>query len=385
MIKFGTQDQSSTVEMTDLFDQAEEVYSAYESVLALGIEVNELGTVIDNMKFAQDCIAKNGVQWYIDNCDPEGTLAKSLGCACEALSTVKVQAGMEGLLKDAWNTVSEWVKRFIDWIKGLFKNDASAKAVTDADQQTQQNMRDAKKKETEAPKEKVEKAKEKVKTEPVPKSVASTKAAYDGFKKFCGADEKKTKKGIFSFLSLANLKKWLSTLFEKIRSLMGLCDGILNKFKSAKSKEEYALAIREAKDWCTKSKAELLQITDKNDVENNIIEAEWSEVTCEKAGIKSLEDCNKVAGLLTNNGVIYLGCQNLGKSCDTAVTEIKNKLGNSSGDDEEIQRLKFQAMQAVMYMMQIRAQMLAHAKKMPAALSIAARDVSALPLKELSA
>lgn len=107
MIKLGTHDQSSTMEMTDLFDQAEEVYSAYESVLALGIEVNELSTVINNMKFAQDCISKNGVQWYIDNCDPEGDLAKALGCACEALSTVKVQAGMEGLLKDAWDKVSE--------------------------------------------------------------------------------------------------------------------------------------------------------------------------------------------------------------------------------------------------------------------------------------
>ena len=385
MIKLGTQDQSSALEVADLFDRAEEVYSAYESVLALGIEVNELGTVIDNMKFAQDCISKNGVQWYIDNCDPEGALAKSLGCACEALSTVKVQAGMEGLLKDAWDKISEWVKRFIDWIKGLFKSDASAKVVAATDRQTQQNMSEAKKKEAETPKEKVEKAQEKVKATPIPKSAASAKAAYDGFKKFCGADEKKTKKGIFGFLSLANIKKCLNAIFEKIRGLMGLCDGILNKFKSAKSKEEYALAIREAKDWCTKSKAELLQITDKNDAENNVIDAEWTEITCEEAGIKSLEDCNKVAGLLTNNGVIYLGCQNLGKSCDTNVTEIKNKLGNSSGDDEEMQRLKFQAMQAVMYMMQIRAQMLAHTKKMPETLSVAARDVSALPLKALTA
>lgn len=384
MIKLGTQYQSSAIGTTDLFDQAEEVYSAYESVLALGIEVNELGTVIDNMKFAQDCISKNGVQWYIDNCDPEGALAESLGCACEALSTVKVQAGMEGLLKDAWDKISEWVKRFIDWIKGLFKNDASAKVVAAADQQTQQNMNDAKKKEAKAPREKVEKAKAKVKAAPVPRSVVSIKADYDRFKKFCGADEKKTKKGIFGFLSLVNLKKWLNTLFDKIRGLMGLCDDILGKFKSAKSKEEYAIAIREAKDWCAKSKADLLQITDKNDVENNTIEAEWADVTCEKAGIRSLEDCNKVAGLLTNNGVIYVGCQNLGKSCDTTVTEIKNKLGNSSGDDEEMQRLKFQAMEAVMYMMQIRAQMLAHAKKMPASLSIAAKDVSALPLKELT-
>lgn len=383
MVKLGI-DKSSTITAADIFDQAQEAYQAYEEVLALGVEVKELGIVIENMKFAQDCISKNGVQWHIDNCDPEATLAKSLGCACEALSAVKVQAGMEGLLKDAWDRISELVQRFIDWIKSLFKNQASAKIVEAADQQTQQNMNESKKKASQAPKEKVEKAKEKVKASPIPKSVAQTKAAYDGFKKFCGADEKKTKKGIFSFLSLANLKKLCNTIFDKIRSLTGLCDGILNKFKSAKTKEEYTVAIREAKDWCTKSKAELLQITDKNDVENGIIEAEWTDVTCEKAGIKSLEDCNKVAGLLTNNGVIYVGCQNLGKSCDTAVTEIKNKLGNNSGDDEEMQRLKFQAMQAVMYMMQIRAQMLAHAKKMPATLSIAAKDVSALPLKELA-
>ena len=100
MVKLGI-DRSSTITAADLFDQAQEAYSAYEEVLALGIEVKELGIVIENMKFAQDCISKNGVQWYIDNCDPEATLAKSLGCACEALSAVKVQAGMEGLLKDA--------------------------------------------------------------------------------------------------------------------------------------------------------------------------------------------------------------------------------------------------------------------------------------------
>lgn len=375
MVKLGI-DKSSTITAADIFDQAEEVYSAYESVLALGIEVNELGTVIDNMKFAQDCISKNGVQWYIDNCDPEGALAKSLGCACEVLSTVKVQAGMEGLLKDAWDKVSEWVKRFIDWIKGLFKKDTVAQVVESADKQTQQNIR-----ETQNVKpEQAEGFKKETEEKPVPKSVETVSKSYDNFKKFVGGKEKK--KGIFSFLSLSNLKKFCSMLLEKVRALIGKCDGILRKFKSAKSKEEYAVAISEARSWCQSSKSELAQLADKSGVDDNVIEAEWTDVTCQKAGIKSVEDCSRVAGLLTNNGAIYLGYSNMGKSCDTDVAEIENKLKNTSGDDEELSRLKLQAMQCVMQMMQIRAQILAHSKNMPASLSVAARDISALPLKK---
>lgn len=377
MIKFEANVASSTpAEITDMLEQTEEIYSAYESVLALGIEVRELGTVIDNMKFAQECISKNGVQWYVDNCDPEATLAKSLGCACEALSTVKVQAGMEGLLKDAWNKISEWVKKFIAWIGNLFKKDSVAQVVESADKQTQQNIR-----ETQNIKpEQAEGFKKDTEEKSVPKSVEIASKSYDNFKKFVGGKEKK--RGIFSFLSLSNLKKFCSTLLEKVRALMGKCDGILSKFKSAKSKEEYAVAISEARNWCQSSKSELAQLVDKSGVDDNVIEAEWAEVTCQKAGIKSVEDCRRVAGLLTNNGAIYLGYSNMGKSCDTAVAEIENKLKNTSGDDEEIARLKFQAMQCVMQMMQIRAQILAHSKNMPASLSVAARDISALPLKQ---
>lgn len=268
------------------------------------------------------------------------------------------------------------MKRFIEWIKGLFKKDAVAQVVETADKQTQQNIRESQN----IKPEQAEGFKKDTEEKSIPKSVETVSKSYDNFKKFVGGKEKK--RGIFSVLSLSNLKKFCSMLFDKVRALMGKCDDILRKVKSANSKEEYTAVISEARNWCQSSKAELAQLVDKSGVEDNVIDAEWSEVTCQKAGIKSVEDCRRVAGLLTNNGVIYLGCSNMGKSCDTTAAEIENKLKNTSGDDDETAKLKLETVQCVMMMLQLRAQILAHSKNMPASLSVAARDISALPLKQ---
>ena len=118
-----------------LLEGALAIADARESLLQCGSELNELVQVCDNIAFIKDTIESNGVQWYVDNCDPENNFAHTfniLGKSKEVW-TAKADAAMEGIIADVWNKIKEWWMKFWNWLKGLFTSDKKKEVETAID------------------------------------------------------------------------------------------------------------------------------------------------------------------------------------------------------------------------------------------------------------
>ena len=366
MVKFTTEDRV----VVDTLSVATEAYDAYTKLLDLGMEIDQLKVVADNMRFASGAIKANGAKWYIENCDPENALGAAINCGLEALTSAKVDASMEGVLTKVWNTIKEWWDKFIEWVKGIFsKHEEQVVASNDAE--TKKNTQDLAK----VPAPVVAEVNKELPKEKVAPAVKKTSTAWSRFKEFLGGKAETIK--CLSLAGITGLGKFVASLPGLLRELMTKCNGIIGKFKSAKTKEEYAVAISEARTWCQQAKAQLLEAANKSSVD--YIDAEWSEVTNADVGIKSLTDAKQVAGLLTNNNTIYLGCNQASTSV-AVINEVKNKLVATESDDDEIKKIKLEAMRCFMYLAQLQQQLLAHSKKLPVVLSEVGKEVSAQPL-----
>ena len=202
-----------------LLEGALAIADARESLLQCGSELNELVQVCDNIAFIKDTIESNGVQWYVDNCDPENNFAHTfniLGKSKEVW-TAKADAAMEGIIADVWDKIKEWWTKFWNWLKGLFTSDKKKEvetAVDDAKKLAEENNK--------ADSDTKKKRKEKLKDTPVKTgSLSKIKAIWARIK------TKLSKKESAEALDASSIIIETDA-FPSLKQLQNLCKNISN-------------------------------------------------------------------------------------------------------------------------------------------------------------
>jgi len=119
-MKFNLGMHEQSVGMVDLETLAQECEISYEAAVQAGYECKEMEIILDNMRFAKNAIALNGVEWYINNCDNTNELGRVLGKSTEDLTVDAATEGIKKLAAEAWDKIKAFFARIWKWMRDAY-------------------------------------------------------------------------------------------------------------------------------------------------------------------------------------------------------------------------------------------------------------------------